>query len=144
MLRNRRCGIAIQSELETAGQREVEMNALAGLGATLTIGLGIFGLVAPLHAAKWVGLSPMGTRGIAEIRATYGGLFVAIGLVCLVLRQPPAFAVASAAWLGAALARAISMVLTRDFSRANAGGVVLEAGIGGLLAFGAEHTTVNG
>lgn len=112
------------------------MNALAGLGAFSTIGLGIFGLVAPWHAAQWVGLSPMGTRGIAEIRATYGGLFVAIGLVCLVSRQPPAFAVASAAWLGAALARVISMVLSRDRSRANVGGLVLEAGIGCLLAFG--------
>jgi len=42
------------------------MNAfLAPLGALLTIALGLLGLLAPLHAARMVGLKPESHRGVS-------------------------------------------------------------------------------
>ncbi|MFM7322463.1 MAG: DUF4345 family protein [Armatimonadota bacterium] len=113
------------------------MEMLALVGATLTAGLGVLGLVAPRVAGRLVGLAPTGPRGLSELRATYGGLFLAMGTACLVLRHPAAFAVAAAAWIGAALARCISLVIDRDRSRENLGGVCLEGAMGWLLATGA-------
>jgi hypothetical protein len=114
------------------------MNAfLAPLGALLTIALGLLGLLAPLHAARMVGLKPESHRGVSELRATYGGLFTGLGLACLVLQAPAAYAVAACAWLGAALARLVSMTVDRNPSWLNAGGVALECLIGVLLWTGA-------
>jgi len=61
--------------------------AMGSWGAVGTLMLGLFGLVAPLRAARMGGLAPDGSRGISELRATYGGLFAAMGLACLVLRN---------------------------------------------------------
>jgi hypothetical protein len=114
------------------------MNAfLAPLGALLTVALGLLGLLAPLQAGHMVGLKPEGPRGLSELRATYGGLFTGLGLACLVLQAPVAYAVAACAWLGAALARLASMALDRNPSWLNAGGVALELLIGLLLWTGA-------
>lgn len=108
-------------------------DVLALLGALLTVALGLLGLLAPLHAGRMVGLKPEGPRGLSELRATYGGLFAGLGLACLVLQAPAAYAVAACAWLGAALARLASMAVDRNPSWLNAGGLALELLIGVLL-----------
>ena len=75
---------------------------LALLGAAITLGLGLLGLLRPDAAAAFTSMQPVGLLGRAEIRATYGGFFAALGVVCLVAREPLAFAVVGIAWLGAA------------------------------------------
>jgi hypothetical protein len=110
---------------------------LAPLGALACLGLGVMGLLAPMQAARLVGLAAVGRLGVSELRATYGGLFIGMGLACLVLDSPPAYAVAAAAWLGAAAGRGVSIAIDRNLSRMNIGGVLLEASIGVLLASGA-------
>jgi hypothetical protein len=112
-------------------------DVLASLGAILTVALGLLGLLAPLHAGRMVGLKPEGPRGLSELRATYGGLFAGLGLACLVLQAPAAYAVAASAWLSAALARLLSMAVDRNPSWLNAGGVALELVIGALMWAGA-------
>lgn len=107
--------------------------AMESWGAVGTLMLGLFGLVAPLRAARMVGLAPDGSRGISELRATYGGLFAAMGLACLVLQEPAAYGVAACAWLGAATARLVSLAVDRNVSWLNLGGVALEALLGALL-----------
>ena len=110
------------------------MNDVLGpLGAILTVALGLLGLLAPLHAGRMVGLKPEGHRGVSELRSTFGGLFTGMGLACLVLQAPAAYAVAACAWLSAALARLVSMAVDRNPSWLNAGGVGLELLIGMLL-----------
>lgn len=110
---------------------------IASCGAVLTMALGMLGLLAPARAARLVGLAPQGARGTSEMRATYGGLFFAMGLTCLFLQHPAAFAVAAAAWLGAACTRLVAMVVARRADVLDVGGVVLEGTIGALLARGA-------
>lgn len=49
------------------------------LGALLTATLGGLGLLRPTAAARLIGLEPTGRLGRSELRATYGGLFFALG-----------------------------------------------------------------
>jgi hypothetical protein len=75
------------------------------VGALVTLGMGGLGLVSPQAAARLIGLEPRGRLGGSELRATYGGLFAALGLFALATRDEVAFALVGAAWLGAAAAR---------------------------------------
>ncbi|KUF11669.1 DUF4345 family protein [Pseudoponticoccus marisrubri] len=79
--------------------------------ALVTIAFGLFGFVAPRYTANVldfrIGDSSM---GLSELRASAGGLFVAMGLACFVL-GPPAYLMLGVAYGGAAMGRAVSMVL---------------------------------
>lgn len=106
---------------------------LNNVGALVTAGLGLMALVRPSAAASFTSIQPQGLLGVSEIRATYGGFFLALGGYGLWTQIPPAFTVAGIAWLGAALGRTVSVVVDRSTSAKNLGGVVFEAAIGGLL-----------
>jgi hypothetical protein len=110
---------------------------LASLGALLTIGLGLFGAIWPRRAASFVGISPLGGLGLSEIRATYGGLFLALGLACLYLQNPNAYFVAGSAWAGAALLRLPSLFIDKGSFPKAIGGALIELSIGLLLFTGA-------
>jgi hypothetical protein len=113
------------------------MDWLAPLGAWLTLALGMFGLLAPMHAARLVGLTPRDRLGVSELRATYGGLFIGLGLACLVWPSPTTFIAAAMAWTGAGLARLLSIAVDRNLSRLNVAGVMVELLLGSLLWAGA-------
>ncbi|MEP3512460.1 MAG: DUF4345 family protein [Lentilitoribacter sp.] len=85
------------------------MNAAFSL---LTIGFGCFGFFAPRFTAAALDLEPTkSTMGLSEMRASVGGLFVVLGLAALWLNQPLAYAMIGFAFVGAALGRAVSLVL---------------------------------
>lgn len=82
--------------------------------ALLTLGLGLFGFLAPRYTADALDLDTRGsTMGLSELRASAGGLFVAMGAVCLVLGTPAAFAMLGVAYAGAGAGRVLSIVLDR-------------------------------
>lgn len=99
--------------------------------------MGLLGVLAPNRAARLVSIEPVGGLGISEIRATYGGLFLAMGVTCLVIRTPDAFLIAGASWLGAGLLRFPSLVLDKGSYPRALGGAALELTIGALLLTGA-------
>ncbi|WP_412506878.1 DUF4345 family protein [Roseovarius sp. SYSU LYC5161] len=81
--------------------------------ALLTIVFGGFGLLAPRYTAHTLDLSPTNsTMGLSELRAGSGGLFVALGVWCLVAGAPAYFAL-GIAYLGAGTGRALSILLDR-------------------------------
>ncbi|MEY8837401.1 DUF4345 domain-containing protein, partial [Cribrihabitans sp. XS_ASV171] len=54
------------------------------IAAVLTIGFGLFGLIAPAYTANVLDLAPTGsTMGLSEMRASVGGLFVVSGIAVL-------------------------------------------------------------
>lgn len=108
----------------------ISMNTV---GSLATFSLGVFGLFWPKSAAQMVGIVPEGERGISEVRATYGGLFLAMGLYATIWQSSEVFRCLGFAWIGAAAARAFSFVKDDSRSGANVGGIVMEAGIGGLM-----------
>ena len=109
------------------------MNWTESAGALVTFALGVLGLVRPLAAAKLVGIEPVGTLGVSEVRATYGGLFAALGLCALVAQSPVVFTVVGLGWAGTAAGRLVSVFADRSFSPKNLGGLAMEAGLAALL-----------
>lgn len=58
----------------------------AVLAATVASGLVL--IVKPESVSGFTGLAPDAARGITEIRAAMGGVFIALGLAPLLLRRP--------------------------------------------------------
>ena len=110
---------------------------LSIIGAVLCTAMGLLGVLAPNRAAKLVSIEPVGGLGVSEIRATYGGVFLAMGVTCLVIRSPDAYLIAGASWLGAGLLRFPSLVLDKGSFPKALGGAALELTIGILLLSGA-------
>ncbi len=109
------------------------MNLTATLGAVLSVIAGLLGLLWPRAVSRVVGLALPGPLGVSEVRATYGGLFVAAGAAVLVLQQRASALVLGAGWAGACAARLVSLVVDRSRSRENLAGVVVEGAMAALL-----------
>ncbi|WP_187430084.1 hypothetical protein ROLI_023710 [Roseobacter fucihabitans] len=95
----------------------------------LTIGFGLFGLLAPRYTANALDLEPTtSTMGLSEMRASVGGLFVVAGIAALWLDAPLAYAMIGFAFLGAALGRVLSLIFDKP-------PVVKVLAFGGIEAF---------
>ncbi|GAA4229805.1 hypothetical protein GGQ68_001597 [Sagittula marina] len=82
--------------------------------AVMTIAFGGFGFFAPRFTAKTLDMAPTAsTMGLSEYRASAGGLFVAVGLVCIATGAGWAYAMLGVAYAGAATGRAVSMILDK-------------------------------
>ena len=82
--------------------------------ALLTIAFGAFGFLAPRYTASALHLQPtQSTMGLSEMRASVGGLFVALGLFAVWSGDPMAYAMIGVAYTGAAAGRLLSIVLDR-------------------------------
>lgn len=57
--------------------------ALIALNGLIALGFGVFGLVSPQGIADTVSLEPQNAFGFGEIRALYGGMWTAMGLLLL-------------------------------------------------------------
>lgn len=87
-------------------------------------------------ALHLVGVTADSALGTSEIRAVFGGMFLALGLSCLVTRHPVAFAVVGSAWLADFVVRLISVFVDRVPAR-NAVPVLTAAAVmGGALLSG--------
>jgi hypothetical protein len=97
----------------------------------LTIGFGLFGFLAPRYTASALDLAPThSTMGLSEMRASVGGLFVAVGLAALWLGEPLAYAMIGFAFAGAAMGRVLSLI----FDKPPLGKVLVFGGIEAALA----------
>ena len=106
------------------------------VGAALSLALGIVGLLRPQIIATGAGVLVEGPHGLSELRALLGGILFSLGMVCLITREPAAFLAAAAAWLGAAVAKLISLALDRPDPGKVVPGLVLDALIGFALLAG--------
>jgi hypothetical protein len=102
-------------------------------GALVTAGLGVMALVSPPTAAAFTSMSPVGKLGVSEIRATYGGFFLALGAYALWSQHEAAYAAAGIAWSGAALGRVVSVFVDQSREAKNLGGIAFEGAIAMLL-----------
>ena len=106
------------------------MMLLPNCGAVVTVVLGCLGLLFPNAVGRVLGIEPDRPMGISELRATYGGVFLGLGIGCLVAQSVPVFTVVGAAWCAAAVARIVSCAVDGGQTRHNLAGVGVEAGIG--------------
>ncbi|MEM7135658.1 MAG: DUF4345 family protein [Myxococcota bacterium] len=100
------------------------------IAAGVTVALGALGLLNPSGAQKLTGVRASAREGISEIRATYGGFFLALGVTALMVREPIVFATLGYAWCGAAAGRLLSLFIDSVWTPKNVGGVLFEAAIG--------------
>lgn len=84
------------------------------LVALLTVGLGAFGFLAPRYTAEVLDLEfGASSMGKSELRASAGGLFVALGFGALVIGTPLAYGMMGVAYLGAGAGRLLSILLDK-------------------------------
>jgi hypothetical protein len=100
------------------------------IAAAVTVGLGLLGVLAPDKAMRLVGIEAIRPHGGLDVRATYGGLFIALGAFPLLSGEPVAFQMLGAVWLAAGLARAVFTPIDRVWTRENLAGIAVEVGLG--------------
>jgi hypothetical protein len=108
-------------------------NLIQILIAILTILLGVFVIVRPTAIFTFTGLSANGIRGITEIRAIFGGLFVALGAAPIMLNAPAAYKMLGIVYIGIAVTRIGSMVNEPCFEKSNLISLLSETIFGVLL-----------
>ena len=103
---------------------------IAAVGTALT---GVVLTVRPQLVSSFTGLEALNERGVTEIRAIFGGLFIGLGVAPLVLNSPEMYQLAGYAYLGAAVIRAVGIVIDRSGDRTNYITFLVEAVFGIIL-----------
>lgn len=106
------------------------LQIIAAIGTILT---GLYSLLRPATLTGFTGLSPVGGRGITEIRAVLGGFFIALGVAPLVLNSPVAYLMLGIAYLGVAIVRAVSMFVDKSVVQSNIISLAVEIIFGIIL-----------
>lgn len=109
------------------------LQALQIIAAACTIIIGLISLIWPLSVQGFTGLSAESGRGITEIRAVLGGLFVALGAAPLVLRAAAAYQMLGIAYLVVGVTRAVSMFIDKSVVKSNVISLVIEIVFGVVL-----------
>jgi hypothetical protein len=103
------------------------------IAAIATIATGALSFFAPQSVFGFTGLAAPGPRGITEIRAVLGGLFIGVGLAPLLLKAPVAYRMLGIMYLAIAIARAVSIVVDKSFEQSNIISLVVEIVFGIIL-----------
>ncbi len=103
------------------------------IAAILTIATGLYALIKPRSLKGFTGLDVTGSRGITELRAVMGGVFIALGISPFIIPNPQVYIVLGIVYLVIASIRAASMVLDKSIERSNVISLVVEVLLGIIL-----------
>jgi hypothetical protein len=106
------------------------LQVIVTIGTILT---GLFSLIKPTAITGFTGLQPVGGRGLTEIRAIVGGLFIALGAAPLILNDPVAYLMLGIAYLAIGLVRAVSIFLDKSAEPSNWISLAVEIVFGVIL-----------
>jgi hypothetical protein len=101
--------------------------------ALATVATGFISLVAPRAIKGFTGLEATGPRGITEIRAVMGGLFIGLGLAPFLLAVPEVYQALGVMYLAIAAVRTGSMFLDRSVMQSNIISLIVEIVFGVVL-----------
>ena len=102
------------------------------IAALATAATGLLALIKPDATYGFIGLTVNGVRGVSEIRAIFGGMFIALGSVPLFLGLV-AYQMLGIAYLGIAVARAFSIVFDKSYAQSNLISLGIEILLGAIL-----------
>lgn len=102
------------------------------IAALATAATGLLALVKPTAVYGFTGLTSQGARGISEIRAIFGGLFIGLGAAPLFLGTP-AYLMLGLGYLAIAAARAFSILFDKSFAPSNLISLAIEIVLGVIL-----------
>ncbi len=108
------------------------MIILKMIAALATIATGLLALVKPSAVYGFIGLFANGPRGISEIRAVFGGMFIGLGMSPLLLGNT-AYVMLGYAYLAIAIARLFSIMYDRSFAQSNWLSLAIEFVFGTIL-----------
>jgi hypothetical protein len=102
------------------------------IAALATAATGLLAFVRPDATYEFIGLTANGARGVSEIRAVFGGLFIGLGLAPLFF-DAPAYRMLGIGYLAIAITRAVSIVFDQSFAQSNLISLVIEIVFGVIL-----------
>jgi hypothetical protein len=102
------------------------------IAALATAATGVLALLKPTAVYGFTGLTATGPRGISEIRAIFGALFIALGLAPLFLGTP-AYKMLGFGYLAIALIRTVSIILDKSYDQSNFISLAIEIVLGIIL-----------
>jgi len=98
-----------------------------------TILTGLVSLVWPLKVQDFTGLTAPAGRGITEIRAILGALFIGLGIAVFVLGTRETYQMLGIMYLAIGGVRAVSMVIDNSVEGSNITSLVVEIVFGIIL-----------
>jgi uncharacterized membrane protein HdeD (DUF308 family) len=98
-----------------------------------TVLTGLVSLIVPRAVQGFIGLTAPGGRGITEIRAVLGGIFIALGAVPLLTREPTTYWMLGVAYLVVGIVRAVSMFIDQSIEQSNIISLIVEIVFGIIL-----------
>jgi hypothetical protein len=108
------------------------LSILKIIAALATAATGVLALVKPTAVYGFTGLTAEGPRGISEIRAIFGGLFIALGLAPFLFGKE-AYQVLGIGYLAIAAVRLVSIFLDRSTASSNLISLAIEIVFGIIL-----------
>ena len=102
------------------------------IAALATAATGLLAFVKPAATYGFIGLNANGVRGISEIRAIFGGLFIGLGIAPFFLGAA-AYQMLGIGYLAIAAARAFSIVFEKSYAQSNLISLVIEIILGLIL-----------
>jgi hypothetical protein len=98
-----------------------------------TVATGFISLLAPRSIKGFTGLEATGPRGITEIRAVMGALFIGLGIAPFILGTQAVYQALGIMYLAIALVRAVSMFLDKSVVQSNIISLAVEVAFGVIL-----------
>jgi hypothetical protein len=98
-----------------------------------TFATGLFSLIWPRNVEGFTGLSPLGGRGITEIRSILGGVFIGLAAAAFFLDHAVSYPMLGITYLVIALVRTVSMFLDDSLVSSNYISIATEVIFGVLL-----------
>jgi hypothetical protein len=98
-----------------------------------TVATGFISLLQPRSIKGFTGLEATGPRGITEIRAVMGGLFIGLGIAPFILGAPQVYQALGVMYLAIAAVRTVSMFLDRSVMQSNIISLIVEIAFGIIL-----------
>ena len=108
------------------------LNILKIIAAIATSATGVFALVKPSAIYGFTGLVAQGVRGISEIRAIFGGLFIALGIAPFIF-GPVGYQVLGLGYLAIAVVRLASIFIDKSYASSNWISLAIEIVLGIIL-----------
>ena len=84
-----------------------------------TIAIGLLALVAPKRIEGFTGLTATGGRGVAEFRAIFGGVFIAMGLATFLLDKSVAYPMFGIIYLTIGIIRVTTVFIDKSRESSN-------------------------
>ncbi len=109
------------------------LNILQLIAVIITIVTGLVALVWPRNVQGFIGLTAADGRGITEIRAIFGGLFIGLGVAVLVLGTREVYQTLGIMYLAIAAVRIVSIFMDKSSVQSNWISVAAEIVLGMIL-----------